>query len=184
MKLNLRMYFFVPYNLSPIQQSIQAGHAALEYALVYGATELFKDFAVNHKTWIILNGGTTNSSETNSGSLQEIIYAIKSFNEEYAYGPSNISELLDFSFFNEPDINDALTAICFIVDERVFNTKDYPNWKQYLWNLMGNDFSNSINKSDDELKEEHPTVYKEWLELIGGHKNEFLKNLLKDKRLA
>ena len=30
--LELRMYFFVPYNISPIQKSIQAGHAALEYA--------------------------------------------------------------------------------------------------------------------------------------------------------
>ena len=61
-KLKKRLYFFVPYNISPIQQAIQAGHAALEYAFKYGNTEEFIDFVTNHKTWIILNGGTTNDS--------------------------------------------------------------------------------------------------------------------------
>ena len=31
-KLELRMYGFVPYNLSPIQQGIQYGHAVVEYS--------------------------------------------------------------------------------------------------------------------------------------------------------
>ena len=30
-ELEYRMYFLVPYNLSPIQQGIQAGHALQEY---------------------------------------------------------------------------------------------------------------------------------------------------------
>ena len=30
-KLELRMYGFVPYNISPIQQAIQFGHAVVEY---------------------------------------------------------------------------------------------------------------------------------------------------------
>jgi hypothetical protein len=57
--LKLRMYFFVPNNISDIQKSIQAGHAALEYAYHYGDTKLFDDFITKHKTWVILNGGTT-----------------------------------------------------------------------------------------------------------------------------
>jgi hypothetical protein len=31
--LKKRAYFFVPYNISPIQQGIQAGHALGRYAL-------------------------------------------------------------------------------------------------------------------------------------------------------
>lgn len=31
-----RMYFLVMYNLSPMQQGIQALHAAVEYGLTYG----------------------------------------------------------------------------------------------------------------------------------------------------
>ena len=30
------------------------------------------------------------------------------------------------SLFSEPDLNFALTAVCFIADERVFNYEDYP----------------------------------------------------------
>jgi len=45
-----RMYFLVPYNISPIQQAIQAGHAALEYALKYGEDPDFLDFVEYHKT--------------------------------------------------------------------------------------------------------------------------------------
>lgn len=56
--MKYRMYFFVPCNISEIQKGIQAGHAALEYAFLYGDTDEYKSFIVNDKTWIILNGGT------------------------------------------------------------------------------------------------------------------------------
>lgn len=59
MSFDKRMYFFVPYNISEIQKGIQAGHSALEYALKYGRTKEFLDFVENHKTWVILSGGTT-----------------------------------------------------------------------------------------------------------------------------
>ena len=57
------MYFFVPYNISPIQQAIQAGHAALEYAWKFFEKNDYKAF-MQDKTWIILNGGTTNKNWT------------------------------------------------------------------------------------------------------------------------
>ena len=41
-ELELRMYFFTIYQLSGIQKGIQAGHAALEYARLFGNTDLFK----------------------------------------------------------------------------------------------------------------------------------------------
>ena len=35
-QLEYRMYGLVPYNLSPIQQGIQFGHAVVEYMLSFG----------------------------------------------------------------------------------------------------------------------------------------------------
>jgi len=179
-KLNLRMYFFVPYNLSPIQQAIQAGHAALEYAHKFGDTDLFKDFIENHKTWIILNGGTTNERLDNQGDMQDLEAEIIVFNDPFY----ERADLIDFSTFREPDLNDTLTAICFIVDERVFNCVDYPNWRSFIWDKLGSAFASYINKSDEELEKAYPKYYNEWLELIGGPKNKFFKYLLGDKKLA
>jgi hypothetical protein len=78
--LELRMFFFVPYNISEIQKGIQAGHAAIGYAFQFGNTELFKDFAKNWKTWIILDGGTTNEKANEDGipqgTLNQIVNAL------------------------------------------------------------------------------------------------------------
>ncbi len=109
MSKNLRMYFFVPYNISDIQKGIQAGHAALEYARIYGLTTLFKNFAKYHKTWIILNGGTTGKN----GTMNDVLLTLALNNVPYGY-------------FKEPDLNDAVTAICFICDEEVYDFENYP----------------------------------------------------------
>ncbi|MFA5366351.1 MAG: hypothetical protein WC333_00310 [Dehalococcoidia bacterium] len=184
-RLELRMYFFVPYNISPIQQAIQAGHAALEYARKYGQTDLFIDFIDDWKTWIILNGGTTNESISPvfRGSLNTISDELRMNEIQHAY-------------FNEPDLNNALTAVCFIVDERVFNKEDYPDFVDYLDQLVnpGNDPMYSIKlkiKTNDELNSmvlldgsSVDKIHNDWLELIGGKKNEFLRELLNGKKLA
>ena len=126
-ELELRMYFFVPYNISPIQQAIQAGHAAVDYAYRYGSTEEFKLFAEVFKTWIILNGGTTNERRDFDGipmgDLNQIADALAGND-------------IVFSFFQEPDLNDALTAVCFICNEQVFNKKDYPDFPDYILNVI------------------------------------------------
>lgn len=181
-ELELRMYFFVPYNLSPIQQAIQAGHAAVEYARCYGHTDLFKNFADKWKTWVILNGGTTNESEKpeRMGTMQQILTEIV----RGEYYPR-----VDFAVFQEPDLNDALTAVCFICDERVFNKEDYPDFTEYLVRInTGNVSTQRIVElrmtSYEELKITYSGFHEKWLELIGGQKNLFLRELLKDKYLA
>lgn len=90
---------------------------------------------------------------------------------------------IKYSFFTEPDLQDAVTAVCFICDERVFNRKKYPDFNTYVLNSM-----------EDVLL--HPEIYKyvydsgyamdyyKWSEMIGGDDNIFLRNLIKDKRLA
>lgn len=186
-ELELRMYFFVPYNISPIQQAIQAGHAAVEYAYQLGKTKLFKDFASKWKTWIILNGGTTNKTRDFDGVAQGTLNQIADELEK---------NKVPFTYFTEPDLNDALTALCFIVDERVFNYKDYPDFVNWLLDIkMYSQAKDEANKNNPELwvklrlhpelhEEMFPEYYNEWQVFIGGKKNVFLRELLSNKKLA
>jgi hypothetical protein len=187
-ELELRMYFLVPYNISDIQKSIQAGHSGLRYALRFGRynpNHIIWDFIEKYETWIILNGGTTNDERDfegfSKGSLNQI-------------GDSLQDNDIEFSFFHEPDLNNALTALCIIVDERVFNKKDYPDFLNYLIQSLDEpcklnglyDYDDLILKNMNyrELIILFPDYYKSWVRSIGGVKNEFLRELLKDKKLA
>jgi len=176
--LELRMYFFVIYQLGGVHKGIQSGHAALDYALAYGNTDEYKDFILNWKTWIILNGGTTNDEldiEGNPlGSLNQI-------------GDSLNANGINFTYFREPDLNNSLTSLCFLVDERVFNKKDYPDFKDHIienYEFQGSDAVLIRIKDLESLKTEYSECYKQWIRLIGGVKNAFLRELLKDKKLA
>lgn len=161
--LEYRMYFFVPYNISPIQQAIQAGHAALEYANLLHNYEGFKEF-MKWKTWIILNGGTTNTEYDENGiPLGTMNQLVRQLDEQ---------QIL-FTEFYEPDLNNALTAICFICDERVFNREVYLDWEKYI----EEHYNTGGNLSLDELREV-------WVKMLGGEKNAFLRELIKDKKLA
>ena len=178
-ELELRMYFFVPYNLSPIQQAIQAGHAALEYAWKYKDSLYFRNFITNWKTWIILNGGTTNEKRDFSGKPKGTLDEIS---DELLR--NNIS----FSWFHEPDLNDSLTAVCFICDERVWNHEDYPDFLNYLFKVnsyMSSQKVIEIRMMDiEEVKMVYEDYYMDWVELMGGQENIFLRDLIRDKRLA
>lgn len=153
-KLEYRMYGIVPYNISEIQKGIQFGHAVVEYTLKYFKDDNFQDWAKNHKTFIILNGGTTNNGEEPHkhvvrddqyvGSMQKLELELKKNKVKVA------------SFF-EPDLNDTLTAVVFLVDERVFNKTKYP----------------------DPI-----VVTNEWIKSIGGKQNAFMRQFLSTLRLA
>jgi len=116
-KVKYRMYGLVPYNISPIQQGIQFGHAVVEYGLDYGhkSDDPYLQWARNDKTFIILNGGTTNNNKDNYGTLN--------------IAKLNLHSLgVQLSTFHEPDLGDQLTAVVFLVDERVWNKEKYPEW--------------------------------------------------------
>ena len=161
-----RMYFLVPYNISEIQKSIQAGHAALEYAYYYKDDPDTWDFVKDHKTWMVLNGGTTNKTRIDEtglhkGSMDNHLGELCSFNIE------NPKLKIKFSYFYEPDLNDALTAICLIVDERVFNREDYPDFYGWVkeqevfvraddtenWQILVDRFTEEVGKDIVFLKE-------------------------------
>jgi hypothetical protein len=193
--LELRMYGLVPYNISPIQQAIQFGHAVVEYGqmvklpqamnkMAIDAPLIYDSWASKWKTFIILNGGTTNHKLSDEGlpfgTLNQHVLKLDEMN-------------IDFATFNEPDLGDQLTAVVFIVDERVFNRKKYPDFSDWLMDskyadlirtelgsnvyTISENIKNSTNKQDQKS-------YKEWVDIIGGEKNVFLRDFLKNFKLA
>jgi hypothetical protein len=164
-KLELRMYGLVPYNISPIQQGIQFGHAVVDYGQMAKTLSTehpniisqYDDWANNWKTFIILNGGTTNKSLEYTGTL----------NNHFA---TLIENGITCHPFYEPDLGHQLTSVVFIVDERVFNRTKYPDYNP--------DMVASINPW------KYKREYNKWVKSIGGEKNLFLRNFLNNFRLA
>lgn len=127
-ELEYRMYGLVPYNISEIQKGIQFGHALQEFnndiinESLIKVKEAFDKWRCFDKTFIILNGGTTNKNK-----------------ESDWYGTMNqhkdtLTEngILN-SWFYEPDLGEQLTAIVFLVDERVFDKETYPDFINFMF---------------------------------------------------
>ena len=189
-KLELRMYGIVPYNISPIQQAIQFGHAVVEYGQKVKGDNfqqdsiIYNDWANNWKTFIILNGGTTNHKTSLEdglpfGSLNNHLLTL-------------IDNGVNFASFNEPDLGDQLTAVVFIVDERVFNKKEYPefsDWLMYskyadLIRTELTDIYSIVEKIKKSTNKQDKKIYQEWVDFVGGEKNVFLRDFLENFRLA
>ena len=189
-KLELRMYGIVPYNISPIQQAIQFGHAVVEYGQKVKGHNfqqdsiIYNDWANNWKTFIILNGGTTNHKTSLEdglpfGSLNNHLLTL-------------IDNGVNFASFNEPDLGDQLTAVVFIVDERVFNKKKYPefsDWLMYskyadLIRTELTDIYSIVEKIKKSTNKQDKKIYQEWIDFVGGEKNVFLRDFLENFRLA
>jgi hypothetical protein len=156
MILKKRMYFLVAYQLNGTQGGIQSGHAALEYAHLYKNDEDYIDFLENNKTWIILNGGTTNDDDLNKGTINKDVDLLNTHNIKH-------------TIFREPDLGNVITAVCLIADERVFDKETYPDF-------FFISYSNWLNK---------PCNYKNSIySHVKGEKNEYTKSIyeyLKEK---
>lgn len=111
------MYGLVPYNLSPIQQGIQFGHAVVEYAQSHFSLCDYQMWAKHDKTFIILNGGTTNARRFNG----EIVGTLNQ------HARNIIIAGVSVAMFNEPDLGDSLTAVVFLVDDRVWDKEKWPD---------------------------------------------------------
>ncbi len=178
----IRMYFFVPYNISEIQKGIQAGHAALRYARKFSAEhpEVW-DFVDNHETWIVLDGGTMNDTRDFEGKVEGSMNQL---------ADGLMDNDINFSYFLEPDLNSGLSALCFLCEEQVFNFEDFPDFVDHIINTSGqDDILNSFPvqtrmKSNEELIEEYPSIYKEWVRGMGGVKNVFLRSITEDVKKA
>jgi hypothetical protein len=182
--LEWRMYGLCNYQFNTIHGGIQFGHAVVEYnnimldgnsnmQSVNFSPELVKSILIpfnkwrkKDKTFIILNGGTTNN-DSDLGSMQ------KHRNMLYDNG-------VLFSEFYEPDLNNALTSICFLVDERVWNKELYQDFVPEVLPWSKNKPS---EKKLLELENRNKVNYEHWVTKIGGETNTFLRKFLKDKKL-
>ena len=200
MRKELRMYGLVPYNISPIQQGIQFGHAVVEYGQMVkklgehfvSFNKQYDDWADNWKTFIILNGGTSNHSVNRYQPEEEFVGSME----------SNLLSLKEMGIpvaeFYEPDLNDMLSSVVFIVDEQVFNKKDYPDFEDWVIDNYGDllrpdpnnyeTFGKGIYQLASMIKySDSPgdkKIYQKWVDLVGGEKNVFLRNFLKPLKLA
>jgi len=110
----MKAYFFNNMYLQGIQAGIQAQHCTAELFAkydhnIYGSyplpeKEILFDWANNHKTTIILNGGDHNN-------LDDIYGIIESL--------ANLTTL-PFAVFHEEGVNDAITSVGIIVPEDVY----------------------------------------------------------------
>lgn len=98
--------------LTPMQKGIQTAHAVAEYVFDLRETDECGEWVCCDKTLIVLDAGT-------SQDLQEAIQWFKDNNIEHRV-------------FKEPDLYGMPTAVCFLADERVWDTETYPDWEHYI----------------------------------------------------
>jgi len=94
---------------------------------------------------------------------------------------------IQFSYFIEPDMNNGLSALCFLCNEQVFNREDFPNFIDWLTNTKSEDSEFNVRlivMGEEKVIETYSDEYKEWVRFMGGIKNVFLRELTKDKKLA
>jgi hypothetical protein len=156
-----RMYGLVPYNISPIQQGIQFGHAVVEYGLEFSNTPEYQTWAKRDKTFIILNGGTTNNTAFIKGTLNNHYFTLT-------------DRCIRVGEFHEPDLGDQLTAVVFLVDDRVYDKVAWPDYN-------GPYYPNGITPLE--------STYYEWKMKFAETEAEadqiiFLRDFLKQFRLA
>lgn len=162
-----RLYGLVPYNISPIQAGIQFGHALQEYNNQYYDNDPdFDDWRNNHKTFIILNGGTSSTMETHTQTL--------------------IENDIRIGTFREPDLNNMLSGIVFVVPEQVYKRKEYPDFIDWVITEVCVDKKDLLNKprlQGKTLEEYYPEEYINWVNLMGGEKNVFLRKFTNQFKL-
>lgn len=155
-KLELRMYGLVNYQLTGIQKGIQFGHAVVKFGqFIKNSGD--EDLLKIWNDWAD-NWQTfiiLDGGTTNLNSTNQ-----GTLNKYY----EQIQELgIPCQDFKEPDLGNQMTSFVFLADERVFNRRKYPDF-----------VDNWLN----------PFAKRNWIKKIGGEKNYFLREFLKDKKLA
>lgn len=164
--LELRLYGMVPYQLTGMQGGIQYGHAKDIYSINYDNKQ-YKDWLHNWKTYIVLNGGTTNTNKHRLGTLNKHVLTLRSFG-------------LKVAEFYEPDLGDQLLGVVFILDERVFDREKYPDFNKWMeLNYTAEQIVEANN-----LKRKKDIYYRKWLRTLGGENNLKIRNFISKFKLA
>lgn len=108
----LRFYCFVNYYLSPIQQGIQAGHCAVDLVkadLGPRLNEVVEQWATDHKTFIVLNGG-------NHQSLCKTANVLARLSDDFASA----------EFYEDEDsLGGLLTCVGVVLPKSIFSAEIY-----------------------------------------------------------
>lgn len=111
----MRAYFFCNYYLSSIQQGIQAAHCLADMFTKYQEPTptrgMLYEWAIKHKTMIVLNGG-------NSFELNNLVLSIRSLCSETGYPYEVFTE-------DEPSLNNATTCVGIVVPEQIYKFNEY-----------------------------------------------------------
>jgi len=152
------MYYLVLRHLSGINKAVQTSHCSIEYAIKYQNEPDFLKYSTIDKTIVMLDGGTH----------QDMVETQKLLEE------SGVKH----GYFLEPDINNAMTAICFLVDERL--------WKRELYMTDYNRFVEQ-RLMEDEISHYAsyvPEYLGDWIKYIGGKENNTIYNIIRGKKLS
>lgn len=152
-RLEYRMYCLVLRQLSGINKGIQSCHCCLEYANKFSENQDYQKYVNFDKTLIMLDAGTTVD-------MDEIIEKLKSAN-------------INFATFEEPDLGNLTTCVCFLADERSFDKTKYSSKIDFLQN-----FNLIFCESSGKSAEEH------WKDYIGGDKVLAIMDIISNKRLS
>lgn len=151
--MKYRMYSFVLRQLNPIQKGVQTAHAVIEYSTAYHKTKEYQKWCNIDKTLIILDGGTYPE-------MMELLETLENYGIKHEY-------------FEEEDLNNLVTAITVIADERVWDCKKYLDYDLISKTQI------TISSNEDDCM-----TYDEWVKFIGGESNVKLRELIFSKRLA
>lgn len=108
----MRLYSFVNYYLSPLQHGLQTAHCVSEMYVTPqsgAARSRFNDWAENHKTIIICNGG-------NAAMLQTLYEQLKTLGDRLYLPVVKFHE-------DEQSLNTALTSVAIILPEHLYNVE-------------------------------------------------------------
>lgn len=160
-KREYRMYSIVMYNLSSMQKGVQTAHACMDYMSKFSDDKDVKQYVNEDKTLIILDGGTSQD-----------IFDIQKLLKENS---------IKHSYFIEPDLNNAMSAVCFLADDRVWDKKTFLPYNE--WRVINN-YPIEMLMTFPPQEKENPEAYAKWVEYMGGNQNVFLRELVQYKPLA
>lgn len=157
-RLIYRMYCINIRHLSGVNKAVQANHSSVEYVWKYKNEKYLEHYINEDKTTIMVDGGTHQD-------MCDIQQTLKTAGINHTY-------------FIEPDLNNCMTAITLVADERVWDRENYMSYKDFVDMQMIEDGKDPIFSSI------RPGYLNEWYEYIGGEKNHILIELLKNKKLS
>ena len=111
--MTYRTYEIVLRHLSGVNKGVQAEHSAKRYIWKYRnepITEIVME-NIENETTIMVDGGTH----------QDMVEIHKRFEEAGIH----------HTYFIEPDLNDCMTAITVVADERVWDRKNYKSYMNF-----------------------------------------------------